>query len=172
MPVNKVVFGNETLIDLTQDTVTAETLAKDVIAHAADGSVIVGTLDVTDSEIDRILTSGLADGWKEFSDDGTIITSKDQKGRKLVKVFSNDFNTCTTTLYDANNIQLGQTVKVLDPYGNKVIVTDSHGQTLVKTFAPDSIHAVLTAADGTVRATQDKSYNENSQRVDITVQYG
>lgn len=41
--VNKVVYGNTTLIDLSGDTVTPETLAAGVTAHAADGSAIVGT---------------------------------------------------------------------------------------------------------------------------------
>lgn len=50
MAVNKVVLnttdGEETLIDLTQDTVTADTLVAGVTAHGADGEAIVGTFDV------------------------------------------------------------------------------------------------------------------------------
>lgn len=41
--VNKVVFGGQTLIDLTGDTVTADKLAKDIIAHDKSGATIVGT---------------------------------------------------------------------------------------------------------------------------------
>lgn len=48
MAVNKVVMntanGEETLIDLTGDTVTADTLAEGVIAHDASGARIVGTM--------------------------------------------------------------------------------------------------------------------------------
>ncbi len=40
---NKVVYGSKTLIDLTADTVTPETLAKDATAHDKTGAVIVGT---------------------------------------------------------------------------------------------------------------------------------
>ena len=51
MAVNKVVVntsnGEETLIDLTGDTVTAETLAEGVTAHAADGTVITGVAPTT-----------------------------------------------------------------------------------------------------------------------------
>ena len=51
MAVNKVVMntpnGAETLIDLTNDTVTPETLAKGVIAHDASGEMIVGTMEQT-----------------------------------------------------------------------------------------------------------------------------
>ena len=46
MAVNKVVYGQNTLIDLTGDTVTPETLALGVTAHAADGSAIVGTMSI------------------------------------------------------------------------------------------------------------------------------
>ena len=46
MAINKVVYntenGAETLIDLTGDTVTPETLAKGVTSHAANGEVITG----------------------------------------------------------------------------------------------------------------------------------
>ena len=44
MAVNKVEFGNETLIDLTEDTVTPETLLNGATAHSANGKRIVGTL--------------------------------------------------------------------------------------------------------------------------------
>lgn len=41
---SKVVFDGETLIDLTGDDVTAETLAKGVKAHDKAGNPIVGEL--------------------------------------------------------------------------------------------------------------------------------
>ena len=41
---NKIVYGGETLIDLTADTVTPGTLKQGVTAHAADGSRITGTM--------------------------------------------------------------------------------------------------------------------------------
>lgn len=46
MPYNKVIYNGQTLIDLTSDTVTEETLAKGVTAHKADGSLITGTLEI------------------------------------------------------------------------------------------------------------------------------
>lgn len=42
MAINKVVYGDETLLDLTNDTVTPETLEEGVTAHAANGEIIVG----------------------------------------------------------------------------------------------------------------------------------
>lgn len=42
--INKVIYGNDTLIDLTNDTVTASDLAYSVTAHDKTGAQITGTL--------------------------------------------------------------------------------------------------------------------------------
>ena len=42
MNVNQVAYGGRTLMDLTRDTVTPQTLVKGATAHAADGSIITG----------------------------------------------------------------------------------------------------------------------------------
>ena len=44
MPVSKVVYGQQTLIDLTSDTVTPEALLKGYTAHRSDGSVVTGIM--------------------------------------------------------------------------------------------------------------------------------
>ena len=41
--ISKVVYGNETLIDLTDDTVTAAALLSGYTAHGADGAPITGS---------------------------------------------------------------------------------------------------------------------------------
>ena len=41
--VNKVVLGSSTLIDLTADTVTAESLMQGYTAHDKSGALITGT---------------------------------------------------------------------------------------------------------------------------------
>ena len=43
MAINKVVYNNKTLIDLTSLTVTPETLAYGVVAINSKGEIIVGT---------------------------------------------------------------------------------------------------------------------------------
>ena len=43
--VNKVVFGNDVLIDLTSDTIEAADLRRGVTAHDASGATITGTND-------------------------------------------------------------------------------------------------------------------------------
>ena len=52
MAVNKVVYGGSTLIDLTSDTVSPETLASGVKAHNAKGEQILG----------EMLAGGMPDG--------------------------------------------------------------------------------------------------------------
>lgn len=44
--VNKVVYDGDTLIDLTDDTVTADSLLEGVTAHDASGAVITGTYTI------------------------------------------------------------------------------------------------------------------------------
>ena len=46
MAINKVIYGNRVLLDLTTDTVTSSTLVQGATAHSADGSTITGTLVV------------------------------------------------------------------------------------------------------------------------------
>lgn len=52
MAVNKVVYGNKTLIDLSGDTlVSADQLLKDIVAHCKDGSTITGTMEAGGGDI-------------------------------------------------------------------------------------------------------------------------
>lgn len=44
MAIKKVVYKGKVLIDLSNDTVTPETLLEGYTAHDAKGNVIVGTL--------------------------------------------------------------------------------------------------------------------------------
>lgn len=46
MEINKVVYNGDTLLDLTSDTVTPQTLLSGATAHAANGQSISGTVDL------------------------------------------------------------------------------------------------------------------------------
>lgn len=59
MEVNKVIYGNQTLIDLTSDTISAEKMFKGTTAHDKSGSSIIGTAEVTVVGEKLILPSGL-----------------------------------------------------------------------------------------------------------------
>lgn len=57
MGVNKVEYFGKVLIDLTEDTVTPETLAKGITAHNAKGEVITGTMESGGTEdLNDVLT--------------------------------------------------------------------------------------------------------------------
>lgn len=55
--VNKVVFGNQTLLDLTSDTVTADKLLQGYTAHDRSGALINGTI-VDGNNLEYGLTDG------------------------------------------------------------------------------------------------------------------
>lgn len=62
MAINKVVYGGNTLIDLTADTITAADLASGVTAHDKTGAVITGTStkDADTSDADAVASEILA----------------------------------------------------------------------------------------------------------------
>lgn len=74
MAISKVIFGGETLIDLTSDTVTKDKLLKGFTAHGADGEQITGacTFDV-DSSTATATAAEVLSG-KTFAKGGQIIT--------------------------------------------------------------------------------------------------
>ena len=62
MAYNKVIYANRTIMDLTGDTVTADTLVEGKIAHNAKGERIVGTMKaptVTDDGNGGLVFSGV-----------------------------------------------------------------------------------------------------------------
>ena len=44
MAISKVIYGNETLIDISEDTVKAKFLVNNHTAHGSDGEAIVGSI--------------------------------------------------------------------------------------------------------------------------------
>lgn len=60
MAVNKVVLGEDTLIDLTADTVSADKLSKGITAHDMAGEAIVGTMESTGGK-EYTFTDGLTE---------------------------------------------------------------------------------------------------------------
>ena len=76
MGVSKVIYGGQTLIDLTNDTVTKDKLLKGYTAHGKDGEAITGTCDydvnssVATATVDEVLSG------KTFAKGGSIQTGK------------------------------------------------------------------------------------------------
>ena len=144
MAVNKVVYNRRTLIDLTADTVSKETLKKGFTAHQADGTMITGEFIGDDyDEIDRILTADFLtcitvltdpDGnelgrtVRSFSDNSSTIITTDSKGQKLVKKFSNNMLNMEAVLTDAAGKELARLTKVFSADGKDITSTVVYGK--------------------------------------------
>lgn len=50
MATNKIVYGNRILIDLTEDTVSADKLLENTTAHDRSGNIITGTIETKSSD--------------------------------------------------------------------------------------------------------------------------
>lgn len=121
MGVNKVEFGDETLIDLTQDTVNPSALAKGYTAHAANGEPIEGEFEEVDptvpqwakspskpsynaSEVGALATSGgIVNGLTQFKAglvvSGRVHNSGDDEGI-VVEYASNGLAGITLGIYN------------------------------------------------------------------------
>lgn len=105
MGVNKVLFGGETVMDISDSTVTPGTLAKGATAYSANGEKITGTMEITKSSIVTALgytpTKSVNGKTGETvtlsaSDVGAVPTSKYLTGNKTYYVDANNGN-------DSNN---------------------------------------------------------------------
>ena len=72
--INKVIFGNETLIDLTSDTITAADLANGVTAHDASGAPITGSNTYDSDTSDDTAVVGEILAGKTAHARGTLLT--------------------------------------------------------------------------------------------------
>lgn len=77
-------------------------------------------LEIDKEEVKRILLVGFEDGTKEFSDDGTVITSTANDGRTLTKTFSDGFLTMTNVLKSAAGAEVARAVKTFDSDGKLI----------------------------------------------------
>ena len=93
MAVNKVVLGEDTLIDLTADTVSADKLSKGVTAHDMAGEPIVGTMEAgagkeytfTDglTETDGVVKWDLSDRIKAGTAKGSVRINRNDKDNSV-----------------------------------------------------------------------------------------
>lgn len=90
---------------------------KDQLSGDAAGNL---QLKIDKEEVKRILLVGFEDGTKEFSDDGTVITSTASDGRILTKTFTNGFLTMTNVLKSAAGAEVARAVKTFDSDGKLI----------------------------------------------------
>lgn len=150
MAINKVVYNDETLMDVSQDTVTTETLAVGATATAADGTKITGnlsTLDILQQPEDCEFTLG-KDATCSLVAQGTGLTYNwqyawpDQPNSWIN--FSAARNGSPTLTYGTSSARY-QGIKC------RCIVTDAYGNSIT---SRESIHTYRVAPkmDGTASA--------------------
>lgn len=66
-PTNKVIVNGETILDLTQDTVTPATLAKGITAHDKSGAPITGAMEASAGGDYNIAATTNSDGTQNLA---------------------------------------------------------------------------------------------------------
>lgn len=74
--VNKVQFGNQTVIDLTSDTIVANKLLSSKTAHDASGNQITGTYDFATATSANAIASDVTEGKTGWANGVQIIGTK------------------------------------------------------------------------------------------------
>lgn len=57
MEKNKIIYGGDVLLDLTNDTVSSDTLSRGITAHDKSGQIITGNLVPTDEVISEAINA-------------------------------------------------------------------------------------------------------------------
>lgn len=57
MEKNKIIYGGKVLLDLTNDTVSSDTLGYGITAHDKSGQIITGNLVPTDTVISEAINA-------------------------------------------------------------------------------------------------------------------
>lgn len=79
--VNKVVYGNRTLIDLTSDTVTKDKILSGFTAHDKSGTIITGTCDFDVNSTDAtVAVAEILDGKTAYARGAKLIGTMPNKG--------------------------------------------------------------------------------------------
>lgn len=155
--VNKVIYGGQTLIDLTSDTVTASDVLKNVTFHLPSGASGVGSCeyDVDSSDCTAVVAEVLTG--ETFAKGGTVLTgTMPNRGAISATISSltpytvqNGYHdgsgtvSVDSTNISASNIKSGVTILgVQGSYTGESITTQS------KTVTPTSSQQVITADDG------------------------
>ena len=95
MAINKVEYNGQTLIDLTSDTVTPETLAKGATAHNMAGEQITGTMENNGGSVENQLDDILG---------GTITEINSNTTKVIAYVCRNQDKLTTINLPNATSI--------------------------------------------------------------------
>ena len=89
--VNKVVYGNRTLIDLTSDTVTKDKILSGFTAHDKSGTIITGTCDFDVNSTDAtVAVAEIRDGKTAYARGAKLVGTMPNKGAVNGAITSKD----------------------------------------------------------------------------------
>lgn len=142
MSVNKVTAFGENLIDLTEDTVTKDTLIKGVTAHDASGNSVTGTFD-TDKYLEKAGDASNTTAVFSASKERTNIST----GEKLSVIFgkiAKFFSDLKTVAFTGNYSDLSGTPSVVSKTADGLC--PKNGGTTTKFLRDDGTYAVPTSS--------------------------
>lgn len=174
MAANKVIYGGETLVDLTMDSVTPETLAKGVTAHDKSGNQITGTMSLLNNH-DITLgvhTDGLLYIFIDGVPTGNGVSMPDKVGDVYGNVDSGNNIVLQGALADGTysvkyEMENGETVNI----GNLVLDTNVY-YTVTKNLSYCSINNSATSVIEGEPYSATISANEGYELKSVTVTMG
>ena len=120
MAVNKVVYGDTTLVDLTNDTVTSETLLEGYTAHKANGESVTGAVvTAAPSDVDPIVDGTASAGSATTYSRGDHVHPTDTSRASSTHMHGNI----------TNDGKLSSDTTVAS--GDKIVITDSSASNAV-----------------------------------------
>lgn len=175
MAANKVIVNNQTILDLTADTVTAATLKKGVTAHDASGTQITGTMEEASTSETWVLKAELAipDDHVSYPVDATMYSNDYQRDVNVVQIDMASEHLTFFVLNDDNNRDsvngyaygewydnsYRKLVFNVPPTGNLLEWLESNGVKQASDTAVQPEKAVSITANGTTEVTPDAPYD-------------
>lgn len=142
MSVNKVTVFGENLIDLTEDTVTKETIIKGVTAHDASGNSVTGTFD-TDKYLEKTGDASNTTAAFSASEERANIST----GEKMSVIFgkiAKFFSDLKTVAFTGKYSDLSGTPSVVSETADGLC--PKNGGTTTKFLRDDGTYAVPTSS--------------------------
>ena len=172
MGVSKVVLGDETLIDLTSDSVSSENLLQGATAHGPDGEEVIGGVVVTNSyeELNnKPLINGIElNGDKKIEELGIASAEDLSAANKNINVNSEKISEVETKVdtiiekaeLNIKNSASGENIHLTDSANSKVVEFGLYGKaTQDGEPTPDNpIEITVSGSDGSVEV---KSVGKN-----------
>ena len=103
MAVSKVVLGDETLIDLTGDSVSSENLLQGETAHGANGEEVIGGVVVTPMYTGTKAAIEEAIALGQIPEDAVVNITDDEETSSF-QTQINEINSSLTGFIDENNL--------------------------------------------------------------------